>query len=60
MTGVQTCALPIYLERTALIAEVKRNPKKIDMKLLAAKADTLKKELAGYSVTLEGFSLEDM
>lgn len=30
------------------------------MKLLAAKADTLKKELAGYSVTLEGFSLEDM
>ncbi len=48
------------LERTALIAEVKRNPKKIDMKLLAAKADTLKKELAGYSVTLEGFSLEDM
>ena len=48
------------LDKTALIAEVKRNPKKIDMKLLAAKADTLKKELAGYTLTLKGFSLEDM
>ncbi len=48
------------LDKTALIAEVKRNPKKIDMKLLAAKADSLKKELAGYTLTLKGFSLEDM
>lgn len=48
------------LEKTALVAEIKRNPKKIDLKLLAAKADSLKKELANYSVTLKGFSLKDM
>ncbi len=48
------------LDKTALIAEVKRNPKKLDMKSLAAKANTLKKELSGYTVTLKGFSLEDV
>jgi hypothetical protein len=42
------------------VAEVKRNPRKIDLPALAAKAATLKKELAPYRVALRGYSLQDM
>lgn len=48
------------LDKTAIIAEVKRNPKKIDMALLQAKADSIKKELAKYEVELRGLSMNDM
>ena len=47
-------------EKKALIVEVKRNPKKIDINLLSAKTKAIKKELAGYEVELRGYSLEDM
>lgn len=48
------------LDKTAIVAEVKRNPKKIDMTLLQAKADSIKKELAKYDVELRGLSMNDM
>jgi AAA+ ATPase superfamily predicted ATPase len=48
------------LDKTALVAEVKRNPKKIDLTELAVKANSIKKELAKYKVELKGFSLENM
>jgi hypothetical protein len=48
------------LDKTAIVAEVKRNPKKIDLSLLQTKADSIKKELAKYKVELRGLSLNDM
>lgn len=48
------------LDKTAIIAEVKRNPKKIDMNLLQMKADSIKKELAKYKIELRGLSMNDM
>ncbi len=48
------------LDKTAIVAEVKRNPKKIDMNLLQAKADSIKKELTKYDVELRGLSMNDM
>lgn len=48
------------LDKTAIIAEVKRNPNKIDLNLLQAKVDSIKKELSKYKVQLKGLSLEDM
>lgn len=48
------------LDKTAIVAEVKRNPKKIDMALLQAKADSIKKELVKYKVELRGLSMNDM
>lgn len=48
------------LDKTAIIAEVKRNSKKIDLNLLQAKVDSIKKELLKYEVQLKGLSMEDM
>ena len=48
------------LDKTAIVAEVKRNAKKIDMNLLRTKADSIKKELIKYDVELRGFSIDDM
>jgi AAA+ ATPase superfamily predicted ATPase len=48
------------LDKTALIGEVKRNPQKIDLTILADKANSIKKEIAQYRVELKGYSLEDM
>lgn len=48
------------LDKTAIVAEVKRNPKKIDMSLLQTKSGSIKKELATYKVELKGFSMDDM
>ncbi|MDR2009420.1 MAG: ATP-binding protein [Bacteroidales bacterium] len=48
------------LDKTAIIAEVKRNPKKINLKLLAEKSKKLEKELSKYKVELKGFSMEDI
>lgn len=48
------------LDKTAIVAEVKRNPKKIDIALLQAKADSIKKELVKYKVELRGLSMNDM
>jgi AAA+ ATPase superfamily predicted ATPase len=48
------------LDKTAIVAEVKRNPKKINLSQLQTKADTIKKELANYTVELRGLSMNDM
>ena len=48
------------LDKTAIVAEVKRNAKKIDMNLLRTKADSIKKELIKYDVELRGLSIDDM
>lgn len=48
------------LDKTAIVAEVKRNPKKIDMVLLQAKADSIKKELIKYDIELRGLSMNNM
>lgn len=48
------------LDKTALIAEIKRNPQKINRALLEEKVKTIHKELSTYKVELKGFSMEDM
>ena len=46
---------------TALAAEIKRNPEKINLRSLEAKVDVLRKSDFGkYSFTLQALSLEDM
>ena len=47
-------------EKTALIAEVKRNKDKIDLKILKEKSDKLLKNLAGYKINYQGFSMDEM
>lgn len=48
------------LDKIATVAEVKRNPKKINIDLLHRKAGSIKKELSKYKVELKGLSMEDM
>lgn len=48
------------LDKTAIVAEVKCNPKKIDLNLLQTKTTSIKKELAKYKVELRSLSLNDM
>lgn len=48
------------LDKRATIAEVKRNPKKFDSKLLLGKYEHIKKHLKGYKVEFLGLSLDDM
>ena len=48
------------LEKTAIIAEVKRNKAKINLHILQNKAQNLVKQLPGYSIEYRGFSLDDM
>ncbi|MDR2804762.1 MAG: ATP-binding protein [Dysgonamonadaceae bacterium] len=47
-------------EKTATIAEIKRNAKKINLQTLAIKANTLQKQLAKYNVSLNALSMDDM
>ncbi|MBE8722739.1 ATP-binding protein [Sphingobacterium pedocola] len=49
-----------HLDKTATLAEVKRNPKKIDLRILEQKAGALQKELAQFQIKFLGLSLEDM
>lgn len=47
-------------KKTMLIAEVKRNPKKIDIKVLEKKALKLMEKYKKYDYEFRGYSLEDM
>ncbi|MCW8820677.1 MAG: ATPase, partial [Sulfurovum sp.] len=47
-------------KKTMLIAEVKRNPKKIDIKVLEKKASKLMAKHKKYDYKFRGYSLEDM
>ncbi|GGH29972.1 ATP-binding protein [Sphingobacterium alkalisoli] len=49
-----------HLDKTATLAEVKRNPKKIDLRILEQKSKALQKELALFQVRFLGLSMEDM
>lgn len=46
--------------KTALIAEVKRNPDNLRISHLKAKAQRLEQRLSGYDITYRGFSLQDL
>lgn len=48
------------LDKTAIVAEVKRNPKKINMNLLQTKAGSIKSKLPKYNIELRGLSMDDM
>lgn len=48
------------IDKTATVAEIKRNPKKYNPAELANKVATLNNQLAKYHVTQRGLSLEDM
>lgn len=47
-------------DKTAFIAEVKRNPKRISLQTLAMKTATVQKQLAKYDISLKALSLNDM
>ena len=47
-------------EKTAIIAEVKRNKEKINLSILQKKASNLVKQLPGFTVEYRGLSLDDM
>ena len=48
------------LEKTAIVAEIKRNPKKISIDILRSKANSVNKELAKYKIEYRGLSMSDM
>ncbi|MBQ9666171.1 MAG: ATP-binding protein [Bacteroidaceae bacterium] len=48
------------LDHQATIAEVKRNPSKINLQALGAKYEHIKKNLRGYKVNFIGLSMRDM
>jgi len=47
-------------DKTATIAEVKRNPKKISLQTLAMKTAAIQKQLVKYEVSLKALSLNDV
>jgi len=49
-----------YFDKTATVAEIKRNPKKISLQTLVTKTVAVQKQLAQYKVSLKAFSLDDM
>ena len=47
-------------DKTCVIAEIKRNPKKLSLTNLETKATTLSSEIIDYSITYQLLSLEDI
>jgi AAA+ ATPase superfamily predicted ATPase len=47
-------------EKTAIVAEVKRQAKHIDLDILKKKAENLVAKLKGYTVDFRGWSMDDM
>ena len=47
-------------DKIATVAEVKRNPKKISLQILAMKTAAIKKQLVKYEVSLRALSLNDI
>lgn len=48
------------LDKKAIVAEVKRNIKRYNPRLLEEKYQNIKQYLRGYEVTLKGLSMKDM
>ncbi|MDR0443423.1 MAG: hypothetical protein LBH44_08470 [Treponema sp.] len=46
--------------KTAIIAEVKRNSKNINLNVLQKKAVNLARQLSDYTIEYRGFSMSDM
>lgn len=66
---VASCSIPVIfqpmialndIDKTAVVAEIKRQKKKLNPDELNEKAATIEKELAKYSVKKIGLSMEDM
>jgi len=49
-----------YLQKTAIIAEVKRNKNKLNISALQEKLTTIKPSLSNIKIELKGLSIEDM
>lgn len=47
-------------DKTAVVAEIKRNPKKISLQILAMKTSTIQKQLAKYKVSFQSLSMNDL
>jgi AAA+ ATPase superfamily predicted ATPase len=47
-------------DRTAVIAEIKRNAKKIDLQSLAMKTGAIQKQFKKYTVSIEAYPMTDM
>jgi AAA+ ATPase superfamily predicted ATPase len=47
-------------DKTAIVAEVKRNPKKISLQTLAMKTTAIQKQLAKYKISLVALSLNEV
>ena len=47
-------------DKTAIIAEIKRNPKKISLQTLATKTTAIQKQLSKYDVSFQALSLNNM
>jgi Holliday junction resolvase-like predicted endonuclease len=47
-------------EKTILFAEIKRDPKRIDLELLKKKSEKLLQKFKGYTPSYRGFSLKDL
>jgi len=47
-------------DKTAVIAEIKRNPKRISLQALAIKTASIQKQLSKYEVSFKALSLNDM
>ena len=47
-------------DKIAIVAEIKRNPKKISLQTLAMKTVAIKKQLAKYKISLKALSLNDV
>jgi len=47
-------------DKTAIIAEVKRNPKRINLQALEMKTVALQKQLSKYKVSFKALSPSDM
>lgn len=48
------------LDKKAIVAEIKRNPQKINLNQLRIKSDSLKKEFMPFDIEFKGFSMDDM
>jgi AAA+ ATPase superfamily predicted ATPase len=48
------------LEKTILIAEVKRQASKINLNLLKKKSQKIRQKMSNYTIQFKGFSLEDL
>jgi hypothetical protein len=48
------------LDKKVVVAEIKRNPQKININQLRIKSDDLKKEFTPFDIEFKGFSMDDM